>query len=303
MELSIQPPSHSAAYLGEHRDFWWNSDFLELMAKRWDLKNVHSLLDVGCGIGHWGQLLEPFLPKDATVYGVDREQEWVDKAQERTAEYKKRFNYQVSKAEKIPFPDNTFDMVTCQTLLLHVHDVSKVLKEMVRVLKPGGLLAVIEPNNSITEIVFDTVSYKESAAESTRAVQFHMNCERGQQKLGQGFSSIGDLLPAYFHKLKLNDVKVFLSDKTTPLIPPYDNHEQQAFIRLLKEWYEGELFVWDKEESKKYFLANGGTENEFAEEWNFIKKRCRQRIEAIEKNTYATSGGCLLYLISGRKTA
>lgn len=302
MELSTHPPSHSAEYLREHRDFWWNADFLELMAKRWDLRHVKSILDVGCGIGHWGQCLEPFLPKDAVVTGIDREEEWIEKAQQKTRSLKKRFNYQVSKAEKIPFPDNSFDMVTCQTLLLHVHDVMKVLKEMVRVLKPGGLLAVVEPNNSITEIVFDTVSYKESAADSTRAVQFHMNCERGQQKLGHGFSSIGDLLPAYFHKLKLDPISIYLSDKTTPLIPPYDTPEQQAFIRLLKEWYEGEYFVWDKEESKKYFLANGGTEAKFAEEWSFIKDRCGQRIAAIEANTYATSGGCLLYLISGRKT-
>lgn len=302
MELSTQPPSHSAAYLGEHRDFWWNVDFLELMAKRWDLKHVHSLLDVGCGLGHWGQSLEQFLPKKAVVYGVDREEEWIEKAKARTEHLGERFNYQVSKAEKIPFPDNSFDLVTCQTLLLHVHDVMKVLKEMLRVLKPGGLLAVVEPNNSITEIVFDTVSYKETATDSTRAVQFHMNCERGQQKLGHGFSSIGDILPAYFHKLNLEEIKVYLSDKTTPLIPPYNTSEQQAFIRLLKEWYEGELFVWDKEESKKYFLANGGTEEEFVEEWTFIKERCGKRIEAIENNTYATAGGCLLYLISGRKT-
>lgn len=303
MELSIQPQSHSAEYLREHRDFWWNLDFLELMAKRWDLKHVHTLLDVGCGMGHWGQLLEPFLPKNGVIHGIDREEEWINHAKTRTNRFKKRFNYQVSKAERIPFPDHSFDMVTCQTLLLHVHDVTAVLKEMTRVLKPGGQLVVVEPNNSITEIVFDTVSYKESAKESGRAVQFHMDCERGQQKLGHGFSSIGDLLPAYFKQLNLSEISVYLSDKTTPLIPPYDTPEQQAFIRLLKEWYEGEYFVWDKGESKKYFLANGGSEEEFAADWAFIKERCRKRIEAIEEGTYATSGGCLLYLISGRKTA
>jgi cyclopropane fatty-acyl-phospholipid synthase-like methyltransferase len=52
---------HSEAYFGDERDFWWNRDFLELMAKRWDLKSVSSALDVGCGVGHWGQLLSHFL--------------------------------------------------------------------------------------------------------------------------------------------------------------------------------------------------------------------------------------------------
>jgi hypothetical protein len=38
---------HSAEYFGESRDFWWNQDFLELMAKRLQLAQVESVLDVG----------------------------------------------------------------------------------------------------------------------------------------------------------------------------------------------------------------------------------------------------------------
>lgn len=302
MTSSSEQQSHSAPYLGDHRDYWWNPDFLQLMAKRWNLDKVNSLLDVGCGLGHWGQALSRYLPKNAKIEGLDREEEWVTKAQERTRSDKK-FHYQRGDAEHLPFADNIFDMVTCQTLLLHVYDVPKVLKEMIRVLKPGGLLAVAEPNNTITEIVFDTVSYKEPVQDTVRAFQFGLICERGQQKLGMGFSSIGDMLPGYYEQLDLENIQVYLSDKTSPLFPPYADEEQQTFIKLLEEWYDAELLVWDKPESKKYYLAGGGLDTDFEREWKFLKQRMHKRIESIKQGKYSTSGGCLLYLISGRKPA
>src|ERR1700728_1657942 len=152
---------HSAEYLGEYRDFWWNKDFLELMAKRWNLNRMQSVLDVGCGIGHWTQCLSEFLPANTKITGIDREQEWVERAKEKTKNERNRFHYEVGSAEQIPFKEDSFDLVTCQTLLLHVYDVPKVLKEMYRVLKPGGLLVVAEPNNSITELVFDSITINE----------------------------------------------------------------------------------------------------------------------------------------------
>ena len=64
---------HSAECFGDTRDHWWNLDFLRLMARRWKLDAVRDVLDVGCGVGHWGMLLASVLPDDARVTGVDRE--------------------------------------------------------------------------------------------------------------------------------------------------------------------------------------------------------------------------------------
>jgi trans-aconitate methyltransferase len=57
--MSNEP--HSAEWFGEQRDFWWNRDFLDLMAARWRLHEASSLADIGCGIGHWSRLLYPYL--------------------------------------------------------------------------------------------------------------------------------------------------------------------------------------------------------------------------------------------------
>jgi 2-polyprenyl-3-methyl-5-hydroxy-6-metoxy-1,4-benzoquinol methylase len=53
----VSEKPHSADYFGATRDFWWNHDFLELMSARWRLAAVRSVLDVGCGVGHWGRCL------------------------------------------------------------------------------------------------------------------------------------------------------------------------------------------------------------------------------------------------------
>ena len=144
---------HSADYFGETRDFWWNRDFLELMSVRWDLAKVKKALDVGCGIGHWGRCLAPFLPSDCVLTGIDRESRWIEEARKRSAGIENiSVLFQQSEAERLPFLDNSFDLVTCQTVLIHMKDPVAVIREMRRVLVPGGLLVIVEPNNIATSI-------------------------------------------------------------------------------------------------------------------------------------------------------
>ncbi len=49
----MESKGHSEEYFGDFRDYWYNRDFLELMAKRWELEKVNTLLDVGSGQCHW----------------------------------------------------------------------------------------------------------------------------------------------------------------------------------------------------------------------------------------------------------
>jgi trans-aconitate methyltransferase len=75
---------HSADYLNDERDLWWNLDFLKLMAQRWEIQNINTVLDIGCGHGHWGQILSPILPTHATIVGIDSEPKWIEEAQRRS---------------------------------------------------------------------------------------------------------------------------------------------------------------------------------------------------------------------------
>ena len=115
---------HSAEYFGESRNHWWNEDFLQLIGERLQLHRAKSVLDVGCGVGHWGRALAPVLSEDARVLGVDREPRWVSEAAARAEAVGlgERFRYQQGDATSLPFPDGTFDLVTCQTVLIHLAD-------------------------------------------------------------------------------------------------------------------------------------------------------------------------------------
>lgn len=303
MQENKTTKAHSEDYFGEWRDFWWNKDFVELMAKRWELNNVHSLLDVGCGIGHWSRVLFPFLPKQASVVGIDMEATSIEKA--KTIAHKlslnERCSYSVALAEKIPFPDNTFDMVTCQTLLIHVKDVVKVLNEMKRVLKPNGILVVGEPNNAASNLMENSLSFDDSIDLKLKRIEFSLTCERGKAILGHGHNSIGELIPGMFAKIDLTDIKVYQSDKASPYIPPYESEEQRVNVKQALEWSENEIYIWEKEQSLKYFVAGGGAESEFNAHWELIQKINTRFKEGIVNKKLYMSGGVVFYLISGRK--
>src|SRR5947208_2328442 len=130
--MSTQP--HSAEQFGPQRDFWWNRDFLDLMAKRWRLSEAASLADIGCGLCHWSRLLYPYLRAPARFAGVDREARWVAEAPQH---FRRVFpetapellSFHEGDATRIPLPDNSFEVVTCQTVLMHLAEPIEALQQ------------------------------------------------------------------------------------------------------------------------------------------------------------------------------
>ena len=58
-------------------------------------------------------------------------------------------NYIKAAGENLPFDDNSFDLVCCCDVLEHVEDVAKVISEINRVLKPGGLFIYDTVNRTL----------------------------------------------------------------------------------------------------------------------------------------------------------
>ncbi len=95
-----------------------------------------SCLDVGCGGGF---LSEEFARAGFRVTGIDPAEEALEAARAHAAESGLAIDYRVGTGEAIPFPDGSFDVVLCCDVLEHVRDLEKVIEEVARVLKPGGL--------------------------------------------------------------------------------------------------------------------------------------------------------------------
>ena len=297
---------HSAEQFGPQRDFWWHRDFLDLMATRWRLGEATSLADIGCGQGHWSRLLYPYLRAPARLTGVDREPRWVVEAAQNLRHAfpriaPERFTFIEGDATRLPFPENSFDVVTCQTVLMHLAHPLDALREMLRVLRPGGLLVCVEPNNLWNYLSFTSLTAAEPFETVVRRFEFWLRYHRGKITAGQGDHTIGDLLPGYFAQLGLAEIAVHQSDRAAALFPPYDRPAQQATIEQERSSRLAANGPWNREEVRQQVLGGGGSEELFARGFAELIEKYALEQAAISTGAFHAAGGGLNYLVSGRK--
>ncbi|MBL7747081.1 MAG: class I SAM-dependent methyltransferase, partial [Chitinophagaceae bacterium] len=97
--------------------------------------------DIACGEGYGSYLLAA---KAASVTGMDIDNTTINKAAQKYPKDNLRFTQ--AAAEKIPAADAQFDMVVSIETLEHLADHDTMIKEIKRVLKPGGLLVISTPD-------------------------------------------------------------------------------------------------------------------------------------------------------------
>jgi len=101
------------------------------------------ILDIGCGTGQFAaSLLERF--PDSQVWGLDLSTCMLRKACNRSTLLDGRLNLVQADSQRLPFADNSFDAVTCSHSFHHYPRQACVLKEIHRVLRPGGRLFLID---------------------------------------------------------------------------------------------------------------------------------------------------------------
>ena len=128
-----------------------------------EIHDGSTMLDIGCG---GGATLKRLLKrsKNAQVYGIDISEESVAKAKKVNAKVldKQVFVTQGS-VEKLPYEDNKFDLLTAVETVYFWPNLSNCLKEVKRVMKPGGRFAimveVIENDSVWTDVVEGMTAY------------------------------------------------------------------------------------------------------------------------------------------------
>lgn len=110
-----------------------------------DKFNIDTYLDFGCGSGKNTRELAKYLNlPEKDVWATDIEN-WYDIGCNREKYVK---NFVKINDNKIPLEDNKFSLVTCFMVLHHVKDLDKAIREIYRVLKPGGYLFLTEHSAS-----------------------------------------------------------------------------------------------------------------------------------------------------------
>ncbi|VEN74501.1 conserved hypothetical protein [Candidatus Desulfarcum epimagneticum] len=119
---------------------------------RYDLKKGNKILDVGCGRG---EFLKGFIDCGLDGYGLD--QSIVSKSVCPDTEV-----LQVDLAnEPFPYEDDFFDIVFSKSVLEHFYYPEKIVHEMYRILKPGGIVITMVPDwESIYKMFYDDYTHR-----------------------------------------------------------------------------------------------------------------------------------------------
>src|SRR5712692_1634059 len=121
-------------------------------------------LDVGTGTGDFALALLARSPRSATVTGIDISAGMLAIAERRAtkAGLGPRYERLIASAESLPFADGGFDVATAGFVIRNVGDIPRGLREMRRVLRPGGRVVVLDlhtPRNPTVRRLYRTYSF------------------------------------------------------------------------------------------------------------------------------------------------
>ncbi|MGJ3237295.1 MAG: class I SAM-dependent methyltransferase [Anaerolineae bacterium] len=131
-----------------HYHDWWLQDLIALADP--DLL-AGTILDNGCGPG----TLQEFMFADYDdLIGLDLSYGMLRKTHQYSG------NYLQGDSNRLPFADNTFDLILARSLLHHLPDPSLGIQEMHRVLKTGGQVVLTDTNKSLLSDLPRRIAYK-----------------------------------------------------------------------------------------------------------------------------------------------
>jgi SAM-dependent methyltransferase len=157
-------------------------------------ESPHRALDVGCGTGNFTRHVAARLP-GAEVVGIDIDESRIDYARAHTEGDNPV--YRRGDLLALPFEDASFDLAFCRFVLVHHSDPARAVREMSRVIRPGGRVVAYD-------MIHDGIWFSPPKPALARLLQITLNVlrERGADP------DVGLRLPAAMKRAGLDDVRV-----------------------------------------------------------------------------------------------
>ncbi|WP_327051333.1 class I SAM-dependent methyltransferase [Halomicrococcus gelatinilyticus] len=204
----------SADYLRRTREgLWEDRDALADL----ELGSRERVLDVGCGTGELTRVLAA--ETSGEVVGVDADTALLAVANDHR-EPGDRTSFVAGDANRLPFPDDHFDLVVCQALLVNLPDPARAVQEFARVSR--DLVAAVEPDNAAVSVESTVDAERDLARRAREAFVAGVDTDVA---LGGGGTR------AAFRDVGLHDVRTREHYHAKTVEPPYDERDVEAAKR------------------------------------------------------------------------
>jgi len=210
-----------------------------------------KVLDVGCGIGGATIPIAVITGPTGLAAGVDLSSVMIEYALKRTAN-QPSIEFRVSDACALPYPEKFFDLARSERLFLYLPDRLAALKEMMRVVKPGGRVYVSDTDIDSTAIYSRNRALTRKMTSLVAASMPNPNSARE--------------LPSLARKAGLKDLQIEVSAVSTP----YEFFLRAIAGSLIKA---AETGVITQEELREFLEEQAAlhASGDFFQMWSFVR--------------------------------
>lgn len=135
-------------------------DYKQRLLASLDVRPGHTVADIGCGPGTDLARLADAVGREGSVIGVDREPRMLEEARRRLAD-RPNVDFRLGDIHALPVPNGSIDRARVDRVVQHVTDPVKAVQEVRRVLRPGGLFGMAEPD-------WDTLAVADQDVDTSR---------------------------------------------------------------------------------------------------------------------------------------
>lgn len=298
---------HYRQMLIYQRRFMWHQDTLDRYADWLDLHPGMTVADIGCGLGYMGFTYWRYCGENGKYIGIDNQPKLLEDARQQAKEWAigGEAEFYEGDAYDLPLANESVDCAMCQTLLMHLERPRDALAEMVRVVKPGGIILCHEPDNLSSSLQHRFNSLPDiDIDDEVFCHKIQLVCRLGRIKIGRGDCSIGAQIPHLMSGLGLIDIDIRNNDVVFLLEPPYDNPVQQhRYSSMKKHVVSDNARQHELDTLRKEFIAGGGEPADFERYIQICDRVLVTLREQTDQGKFFTCGGYFYYICKGRKPA